>query len=183
MYILFHTFFKAGDRKVLIRVIGIGSPFGDDTAGMEVVRMLAHEPPATCELLIVDRPGASLLDLMEDADAAILVDAVRSGARPGTLHPLSFDELIRWTAHLVSSHELGVAASIQLARPLGRAPARGGLLGVEISPVPSRIPCPPLTRAVQRAVKRALSRLRLWVRELDASNKHQGTTKLAHGRL
>jgi hydrogenase maturation protease len=157
---------------VLIRIIGIGSSFGDDAAGLEVARMLAHESPTNCEVLVADRPGTSLLDLLDGADAAILVDAVRSGAKPGTLHRLSFDELVPCTAHFVSSHELGIAASIQLARKLGRAPARGKVLGIEISPAPARIPCP-LSRTAQRAVDRALPQLRLWVKELDASNNQQ----------
>jgi hydrogenase maturation protease len=163
---------------VLIRIIGIGSPFGDDAAGLEVAKTLAHNPPTNCEVLVVDRPGTSLLDLLDGTDTAILVDAVRSGARPGTLYCLSFDELVRCNAHFVSSHELGVAASIQLACKLGCAPAWGRVLGIEIPSAPSRIPGP-LTRKVQRAVERALPMLRFWVKELDASNNQQDIGRFA----
>jgi hydrogenase maturation protease len=155
---------------MLIRIIGIGSPFGDDAAGLEVARMLAQKPPPNCEVLVADRPGTGLLDLMDGASAVFLVDAVRSGARPGTLHRLSFDELARCTAHFVSSHELGVAASVQLARKLGCAPAQVSVLGIEISPAPDRIRCS-LSRTAQRAVDRALPQLRLWVNELNTSNE------------
>lgn len=152
----------------MIRIIGIGSPFGDDAGGLEVARMLANEPPAYCEIFVTDRPGTNLLDLLDGADSVILVDAVRSGAKPGTLHRLSFDELVRCTAHFVSSHELGVAASLQLARKLGRAPARGWVLGIEISPKVAQIPCP-LSRTAKRAVRHAVSEILRLVNDISTS--------------
>ncbi|HVB79379.1 MAG TPA: carbamoyltransferase HypF [Candidatus Binataceae bacterium] len=117
----------------MIRIIGIGSPFGDDAAGLEVARMLAGLPPPNCEVLAADRPGAMLVDLLEGADAVILIDAVRSGAPPGTIHEFTFDELDRCATRLVSSHDLGVAAAIGLAHKLGRAPAVGTVIGIEIA--------------------------------------------------
>lgn len=151
----------------MIRIIGIGSPFGDDGAGLEVARALAHEPPPNCEVIVADRPGASLLELLDGTDAVILIDAVQSGAKPGTLHQLSFDGLDQCAARFVSSHELGVAASVQLARRLGHAPVRGGILLIEVSRARARIPCP-LSRTAQHAVSQALPQLRLWVKELSA---------------
>jgi hydrogenase maturation protein HypF len=133
MHFVFYTFSEARDRTELIRIIGIGSPFGDDAAGLESARMLAEAPPSNCEVILADRPGATLLDLMEGADAAILIDAVRSGAPPGTIHEFGFDELDRCPAHLVSSHDLGVVAAIHLAQQLGRAPSVGRVIGIEIA--------------------------------------------------
>lgn len=117
----------------MIRIIGVGSPFGDDAAGLEVARILAQNPPPNCEVIAADRPGAALLELLDGIDSVILIDAMRSGAKPGTLRQISFDELDQCAVRFVSSHELGVAASAQLARRLGRAPARGGVLGIEVS--------------------------------------------------
>ncbi|HYA18874.1 MAG TPA: hydrogenase maturation protease [Bryobacteraceae bacterium] len=148
-----------------MRVIGIGSPFGDDAAGLEAARILARNPPPGCEVLAADRPGAGLLELLDTSKPVILIDAVRSGAAPGTLHELSFDDLDRCGSRFVSSHELGVGASIQLARKLGCAPAPGWVLGIEIPPETVRIPCP-LSRTVRRAVKQAVLRLPHWVDEL-----------------
>ena len=122
---MFDTFSEARDRTALIRIIGIGSPFGDDAAGLETARMLAEAPPSNCEVIAADRPGTALLDLLEGAHAAILIDAVCSGAPPGTIHEFTFDELDRCAVRFVSSHDLGVAAAIQLAQKLGRAPSLG----------------------------------------------------------
>jgi hydrogenase maturation protease len=152
----------------LIRIIGIGSPFGDDAAGLEVARILAHSPPSNCEIIAADRPGAGLLELIEKADAALLIDAVRSGAPAGTLHELSFEELDRCPARFVSSHDLGVAAAVRLARKLGRAPACGKMLGIEIAPA-SSAPSLALSQNARQAVERALDRVRSLALELQVS--------------
>ena len=70
----------------MIRIIGIGSPFGDDACGLAAARRLAEEPPAGAEVVVADRPGAALIELLDGVDATILIDAVRSGSPPGTLH-------------------------------------------------------------------------------------------------
>ncbi len=152
----------------MIRIIGIGSPFGDDAAGLEVARILAQAPPPNCEVIVADRPGANLLELLRGTDSAILIDAVRSEASPGTLHELSFDELGRCEANFVSSHDLGVAAAVQLARKLGCAPAQGRMLGIEIARTLPRRPHT-LSRTARQGVNRALVRVRLWAEELSAS--------------
>lgn len=153
---------------MLIRIIGIGSPFGDDAAGLEAARLLAQAPPPSCEVIVADRPGANLVELIKDIDAAILIDAVQSGASPGTLLELGFDELARSPARFVSSHDLGVAAAIQLARKLGCAPARGKVLGIEIAPTLARRPCE-LSPSARQGIRRALAQARLWAEELNAS--------------
>lgn len=151
----------------MIRLIGIGAPFGDDAVGLEVARQIAAQPPPECDVVVADRPGAGLIDLLEGMEAVILVDAVRSGAPPGTVHKLSFAQLARHGGHFVSSHELGVAASVQLARSLGRLPARGGLLGIEVAGVRRDAPYSSLSPAARRAMDEVLLRLRAWVLELN----------------
>src|SRR5512144_2472155 len=101
------------------RIIGVGSPFGDDAAGLEVVRRLAARPPQNVDLVEADRPGADIVHLVEEADDVLIVDAVRSGAPPGTLHELSLDEVAARGVRLASSHALGVAEALALARELG----------------------------------------------------------------
>ena len=150
----------------MIRIIGIGSPFGDDAAGLEIARVLAGAPPPNCEVIAADRPGAALVDLLEDADAAILIDAVRSGAPPGTIHEFQFDELDRCAAHFVSSHDLGIAAAIQLAQKLGRAPSVGRVIGIEIAPGGTARLCG-LSLGTREAVRLAVERVRSWAIEFD----------------
>jgi len=150
----------------MIRIIGIGAPFGDDAVGLEVAQILAVQPPPGCEVLAADRPGAGLIDLLDGIEAAILIDAVCSGAPLGTIHELSFAELARHGGHFVSSHELGVAAAVQLARKLGHAPVRGGMLGIEIAALPPGAQYFSLSPDAKLAMSEVLVRVRRWVKRL-----------------
>ena len=150
----------------MIRIIGIGSPFGDDAAGLEIARILAASPPPNCEVIEADRPGAALVDLLEGAKAAILIDAVRSGAAPGTIHEFRFDELDHCAARFVSSHDLGVAAALQLAQKLGRAPTVGMVIGIEIAPSSTAQLCG-LSPHTREALPRAVARVRSTAMEFE----------------
>lgn len=150
----------------MIRIIGIGSPFGDDAVGLEIARILADSPPPDCEVIEADRPGTALVDLLEGAKAVILIDAVRSGAAPGTIHEFRFDELDHCAARFVSSHDLGVAAALQLARRLGRAPTVGRVIGIEIAPS-SSAELRELSPHTRIALHRAVARVRSTAVEFD----------------
>jgi hydrogenase maturation protease len=125
----------AGGRGPL--VIGLGSPDrGDDTVGAAVARVVASRHPGL-EVLEHEDP-LGLLDLWTGHDPVVLVDAVRSGAAPGTVHwietgsggpPVSRR---RWAfgGH-GSTHAIGLAEMVELARALGRLPERMLVVGVE----------------------------------------------------
>lgn len=117
-----------------VRILGIGSPSGDDQAGWLTVDALAAcGVHADRDLAIekLDRPGAHLISLL-DADWVILVDAMQSGDRPGRIQ--RFDQNA-WQgyAHGLSSHGLGVLDALSLARELGTLPPRIDLYGIEIA--------------------------------------------------
>jgi hydrogenase maturation protease len=60
------------------------------------------------------------LDLFEDAEAALLVDAVQSGALPGTIHVLHPEELSAFASEAKSAHGWGVAETLDMGRRLGK---------------------------------------------------------------
>lgn len=113
-------------------VIGIGNQLrGDDGIGPAVVARLRAALPDVAAIETLHDPLA-LLDAWGDADTVVVVDAVESGAVPGTLH--------RFEAHAAplparcfgrSTHAIGLAATIELGRALGRLPARLIVLGIE----------------------------------------------------
>ncbi len=75
----------------------------------------------------------ALLDVWEGAEAVVLVDAIRSGAAPGTIHRVdatatAIPERLRGSS---STHAVGVGEAIELARALGRLPKTVLLFGVE----------------------------------------------------
>ncbi len=107
-------------------VIGVGNRLrGDDGAGPAVARALDGRE-CSGELF-------ELLDAWEGAAAVVLVDAVRSGAPPGTLHRFDASETplpVGFTA-APSTHALGLGEAIELARAIGRLPGRVVVHGVE----------------------------------------------------
>ncbi len=122
-----------------VRILGIGSPFGDDRLGWEVARHLCESgalaafPAGEVAAGPCDRPGAALVERMAGAELVILVDAMHSGARPGTVRRLGREEIDAIHAP-VSSHGLGVAEAIRLADALGELPDRLEIVAVEADP-------------------------------------------------
>jgi len=115
-------------------ILGIGSPSGDDQAGWMVVdALLSGGVQAGGETVIdkLDRPGATLVSLLEQADWAILIDAIQGNGQPGTIR--RFDQR-DWPAYRggLSSHGFGVLDALMLARELGSLPSRLDLYGIEI---------------------------------------------------
>jgi len=116
-------------------IIGVGNPFGgDDGAGIEVVRRLrARAQAGGIRVRELEGDPLALLDAFGGADAAILVDAVRSGAAAGGAHraDASAGPLPARRRGVASTHAVGVGEAIELARTLGRLPARVLLYGIE----------------------------------------------------
>ncbi len=114
-------------------VIGVGNAWrGDDAAGLAVARRLRACRPAG--LRVVEREGEplDLLDEWADADEVIVVDAVRSGSPPGTIHRIEATERpLPVESFYTSSHLLGVGETVELARALGRLPGRLLVHGIE----------------------------------------------------
>ena len=123
-------------RMARVVVCGIGNEHRhDDGAGLAVARALAALRPAVTDAGPLGEP-LDLLGRWDDADLAVVVDAIRSGAAPGTVR---LEELARDNALLdrrsrsaaPSTHGLGLDDVLCLARTLGTAPARVVLVGIE----------------------------------------------------
>jgi hydrogenase maturation protease len=112
-----------------LRVVGIGSEWrGDDAVGRTVARLLRDEG---LDVLELDGEPASLVDALGDADGVGVVDAVRSGAAPGTVVRWDATEPLPQQPFRGSTHVLGLAEAVELARALGRLAPRVVVIGVE----------------------------------------------------
>lgn len=116
------------------RVLCIGSPWGDDRIGWLAAEALEKAgAPGRAEISAHDRPGARLVALMRGAETVVLVDGVRSGAAPGTLHRIEGEAIFSAVARYTSTHGFGLAEAMVLAEKLGELPSRLVLWGVEMS--------------------------------------------------
>jgi len=102
----------------------------DDAAGLAVARLIQGIDGA--EVLEREGEPTSLIDAWEGARAVWLVDAVSSGAEPGTVHRHDASEReLPAALFRTSTHHFGLAEAVELARALGRLPERTVVYGIE----------------------------------------------------
>ena len=113
-------------------VAAVGNAYrGDDGVGPAVIGRVTAALPAVVDV----GPVADPLDLLgrwDGAGCAVLVDAMRSGADPGTVTVVDLDDVpddprVRPT----SSHGLGLSRALRIGRAVGRAPGRVLVVAVE----------------------------------------------------
>jgi hydrogenase maturation protease len=114
-------------------VIGIGNPFRrDDGIGPAVVEAVARIAPAGVRVVELDGEPTRVIEAWQGAPLAVVVDAVRSGAAPGTVHRLVAGiDTLPAGANRSSSHALGIGDALDLGRALGRLPDHLVVYGVE----------------------------------------------------
>ena len=120
------------DRTPLL-ILGLGNILcTDDGVGAVAVHRLLREYDAPDGVQVLDGGtlGLSLLPSLEEADAAILVDAIRADGPPGTLVRIEGEEVAPAVAARLSVHQVGVADLLDSARLLGRCPPRLVLVGL-----------------------------------------------------
>ena len=114
-------------------VIGVGNAYrGDDAAGREVARRVQERVPDELDVVVCELEPTRLIDAWDGTGSALVVDAVSSGAEPGTVHRFdaSTDPLPS-REFRSSTHALGIGETIELARAIGRLPERVVVFGVE----------------------------------------------------
>ena len=149
-------------------VIGVGNPYrGDDAAGLVAVERLQSRVPDGVSVLACEQEPTRIIDAWTGARAALIVDAVQSGAEPGTLHRVDASrEPVPAHVFRSSTHAFGVGEAIELARALGRLPERIVVYGVEGATVAAGVGLTPqVETAVDGVVEALLGDLERLVRE------------------
>ena len=120
-------------RPPTVLVVGIGSPDrGDDGVGPAVAGAVASMRLPAVRVVRCAEPMDLLDDGFTTADLVVVIDAVRSGRPPGTVLLREVDrQPLPEGASPGSTHVLGLDATVELARALGRMPRRLVLVGVE----------------------------------------------------
>ncbi len=142
-----------------VRILGIGSPAGDDQAGWWVVdelHALGIENGNGIELVRLDRPGAALVPRLEYAAHVVLVDAMSSNAVAGTIR--HFDRM-DWRGYDggLSSHGFGVFDALALAEAMDSLPPRLDLYGIEIGTLALDDAITPAVREAARTLAAGLA--------------------------
>jgi hydrogenase maturation protease len=114
-------------------VIGVGNAYrSDDAAGLVVAERLRARTPDGVAVVACEQEVSRLIDAWRGAGAAVVVDAVASGAEPGTLHRFDASERpLPARVFRSSTHAFGIGEAIELSRALGTLPGRVVVHGVE----------------------------------------------------
>ncbi|HUI43967.1 MAG TPA: hydrogenase maturation protease [Terriglobia bacterium] len=122
--------FAAAQRPL---VIGVGNrDAGDDGVGLVVAARLGERAAGAFRVLEHSGEGADLMSRWGEAESVVLIDAVRSGAEPGTLR--RFDATAGPLPALGfrhSTHAFGVAEAVEVARTLNQLPRRLIVFAIE----------------------------------------------------
>ena len=165
----------AGEAGLHLRVVGCGNPHaGDDSVGLEVVRRLRARGEGACELLEMPQASVEMLDLLQGAGVVLFVDAVSSGAPPGTVHlaPLPSSVIEPRALGSLSGHGWGLAEMLGLAGALGRPTPRLMLLGVEVGTVGPGETCTPAVEGAIQIVVEKFPQLRVLLTEAEQGEGH-----------
>jgi len=147
-----------------VRVVGVGSPLGDDGLAWEVVRKLRERQNVRKEIEVyMVEGGQRILDLLDGQGTLLLVDAVAAGARPGTIHRFQWPDQRVEALRPGSTHDLRPAEALRLAAALGIAPTRVVVFGIEVERLDLQ---PGLSQSVMAAIPELVRRL---VEELEGS--------------
>ena len=116
-----------------ILVIGIGNAYrSDDAAGLIAARQVREQVSEHCSVIEHTGEGAGLMELWKGADRVIVIDAVRSGAVPGTVS--RFDGTLRPLPASMfrdSTHAFSLVEAVELSRTLDQLPRQLIVYGVE----------------------------------------------------
>ena len=141
-------------------VMGIGNAFrGDDAVGLVVAQRVRALLPGAEVLELSGEPAELLEALGTRTERVVLVDAVTSGASPGTVHRLDASEAALGVDAATSTHGLGLAETIELGRALGLLPARLLVYGIEAESFELGMPLSPAVARAADALVRELGTL------------------------
>jgi len=149
-----------------ILVLGLGNVvMSDDGVGVHAVRRLRERtaPADGVELIEGGTAGLLLLPHLADAEQAIIIDAIDTGAPAGTLVRLDGDSWPAAFATHVTVHDVGVRDLLGAAQLTGALPRQLVLHGVQ--PATTSIGTElsaPVARALDQLVSAVQAELTAW---------------------
>jgi len=151
-------------------VLGIGNAErGDDAVGRAVVRLLRGSLPDDVELAELEGEAVELLDRFADVEVAFVVDACCTRGRAGGVNRLDVNATpLQQGRFSLSSHGLGLAEAVELARALGKLPPYCVVYAIEGASFEIGAQ---LSRPVEAAAVEVAARLRIEITEAGTAAK------------
>ena len=122
-------------------VIGLGNPLlADDGLGLEIVSRLARTYDCGPDVDLEDGGtwGMNLLPMLEQAERVLFIDAIRTGAAPGTVQRIDGESIPRQLGLKLSPHQVDLQDLVAVATLRGTFPSVAVAIGVEPEIVETR---------------------------------------------
>lgn len=149
-------------------VLGVGNLLlRDEGVGVHVISALRdRELPPDVELWDGGTASFNLLDTLSSRRQVIIIDAVRTGSKPGTIFRFTPKDISASGEQLTSLHQVGLLETLNLAEHLpDSAPDEVVILGIEPKEIGWGLE---LSAEVEAAVPKVIE---LVIEELEAFNK------------
>jgi hydrogenase maturation protease len=146
-------------------VLGLGNPIlRDDSIGLRVVQELRVRLGEVPDIEVSEDywGGLRLMERMIGFDRAIIIDAIRTDAEPGTIHLLTPNDIP--TQRSLSAHDVNLPTALEVGRQAGaQLPPQSEILivGVEAADVQTfdEALTPEVETALPQAVEAVISAL------------------------
>jgi hydrogenase maturation protease len=114
-------------------VIGIGNVLlKDEGVGVHFVEEFSkRELPADVEVVDGGTSGADLINFIADKEKVIVVDAIHSNVRPGTVLRFSGEDLLAENYSPISLHQFGLVDTLLMAKHLKCSPKQVIVYGIK----------------------------------------------------
>lgn len=152
-------------NKGRVAIIGVGNLLmGDDGVGIHVVRELEKiDLPANVDVYDAMTNSFMVLEYMDGAKKAIIIDAYTGGRKPGSIYRIRFDpEALKYSDRVeLSLHDMDFIDALNSGREAYNYPGEIVILGVE----PERVSLntelsPTLRKALPEIIKTLLAEIR-----------------------
>ncbi|MGW8256876.1 MAG: hydrogenase maturation protease [Thermoguttaceae bacterium] len=156
-----------------ILVLGLGNPLvSDDSVGLRVVDALKPLLADRADIEVSEDfwGGMRLMERMVGFDRAIIIDAVQSGAQPGTIHKLSPEDIS--TQRSASAHDVNLPTALEFGRTAGvELPKNEHIILVGIEAQDILTFCERCTPAVEAAIPLAVKVVMEAIQEMQQQNR------------
>ncbi len=147
-------------RKRLL-VLGVGNPLaGDDAIGIEIVKRLKKlKLPKEVDVIEGGTLSFQLINFFDNYDKIVVVDAVKSGKKPGSVVKIEMKDLIESiSVSVASSHDFSfftVAKALSMIRKIPEIV----VVGIEVENLESFEPSDSVKKSLDEAVKKILEEI------------------------
>lgn len=117
-----------------IVLLGVGNILlSDEGVGVRAIEEIERRYALPPEVQVIDggTSGMELLDDLASADRLIIVDCVKSGARPGTVVKLSGEQVPTFFTTKISPHQVGLCDVLATLAIMEESPGETVIIGVQ----------------------------------------------------